>query len=393
MVKQPDRLVAALHRRARSVPESGIVRAMNYGFGKPGLIPLWAGEGDVPTPAFVCEAAARSMRAGETFYAQQRGTGELRAALAAYHGRLHARHFDAERFFVTGSGMQAAQIALQLTAGEGDEVVTPTPGWPNFAGAAHILGATAVEVPLDFTDAGWVLDLERLKDACGEQTTAVVVNSPGNPTGWTASSAEIAEILAFARERGLWVIADEVYGRFYYAGERAPSFIDIAEPDDRQLVVNTFSKNWCMTGWRIGWLYAPVALGQAIESLIQYNTSGVAVFMQRAAIAALEEGEAFAKEQVARSLAGRDLVCGRLAPLNRVRFAVPEGAFYLLFAIDGEEDSEALAFRLIDEANIGLAPGTAFGRGGEQFLRLCFVRSQAGLSEAMDRLVHWIETA
>ncbi|RME95234.1 MAG: pyridoxal phosphate-dependent aminotransferase [Alphaproteobacteria bacterium] len=389
-----EAFLGALRPEARSLPESGIVAAMNYGMGREGLIPLWTGEGDVATPDFICAEADRSMRAGETFYTRQRGIPELREALARYHGRHYARPFPAERFFITGSGMQAVQIAMQAIAGPGDEVVIPTPAWPNYAATAHISGTRAVEVPMDFTPEGWVLDIERLKAACSAKTRAIFINSPANPTGWTADRDTLAEILDFARARGIWVIADEVYGRFYFGGEgdaRAPSFLDIAGEGDRLLVVNTFSKNWAMTGWRIGWLYAPEALGSTIENLIQYNTSGVAVFMQRAAVVALEQGEAFAQAQVSRARAGRDLVCERLAPLNRVRFARPEGAFYLLFAIEGVEDSQALAFRLIDEANIGLAPGTAFGAGGESFLRLCFARSAEGLEEAMDRLTRWVK--
>jgi aspartate/methionine/tyrosine aminotransferase len=207
------------------------------------------------------------------------------------------------------------------------------------------------------------------------------------------SKEEGAALLAFARERGLWIIADEVYERFSYVTEGpAPSFLDIAAPDDRLLVVNTFSKNWSMTGWRIGWLVAPAVLGQTIENLVQYNTSGVAAFMQRAGIAAIEQGEAFAIEQVARARTGRDLVCDRLQQSNRIRFARPDGAFYLLIGIEGHDDSDRLAMKLIDEAGIGLAPGTAFGGGaGERFLRLCFARSADSLAEATDRLLGWVE--
>ena len=391
MNDRQDPFLSALRPEAQTLPESGIVRAMNYGLGREGLIPLWTGEGDVPTPDFIVETAHLSMQAGETFYTYQRGIPELRAGLAAYHAQHFGIPANADRFYVTGSGMQAVQIAMQAVVGKGDEIVVPTPAWPNYAATAHIAGAGVVEVPFDFTPEGWTLDLERLKAACSDRTRAIFVNSPANPTGWTATRDEISEILAFARERDVWIIADEVYGRFFYAGGRAPSFLDVAEPQDKVLVVNTFSKNWSMTGWRIGWLYAPPELGQTIENLIQYNSSGVAVFMQRAGVVALEQGEAFADQQVARAHAGRDLVCDRLAPLNRIRFARPEGAFYLLFGIEGEEDTDALALRLIDEANVGLAPGTAFGQGGETFLRLCFARSSDSLSEAMDRLVHWVE--
>lgn len=383
--------LSALRPEARSLPESGIVRAMNYGIGRPGLIPLWTGEGDVATPEFISDAAYRSMRDGETFYTHQRGIPVLREALSAYHQRHYGAEISAEHFFVTGSGMQAVQIAMQAVAGSGDEIVIPTPAWPNYAATAHISGARAVEVPLDFGSEGWTLDIDRLKAACGEKVRALFINTPANPTGWTATLEEITEISAFARERGFWIIVDEVYGRYFYEGSRAPSFLDVAEEGDRLLVVDTFSKNWAMTGWRMGWLIAPVELGPTIESLIQYNSSGVAVFMQRAGVVALEQGEEFVTAQVARAKAGRDLVCGALAPINRVRLAKPPGAFYLLFSIEGKEDTDALVLRLIDEGNLGLAPGTAFGAGGAPFMRMCFARSEASLSQAMDRLTGWIE--
>jgi len=220
----------------------------------------------------------------------------------------------------------------------------------------------------------------------------IFINSPANPTGWMATEAELREILRFARERGIWIIADEVYARFVYGeAPRAPSFYDLIEEDDRVIFVNTFSKNWAMTGWRIGWLSAPAVLGGVIENLIQYSTSGVAAFMQRGAIAALEEGEDFLRTQVARAAAGRKIVCESLARSNRVRFAWPDGAFYLFFTIDGAGDTGKLGLTLVDEANIGIAPGTAFGPGGEAFMRLCFARKAEDLSKAMRRLGAWLE--
>ena len=298
-------LVAALRAEARDAPDSGIVEVFNYGRNRDGLIPLWVGEGDLPTPAFIADAATRSLAAGETFYTYQRGLPELRAALARYHARHYGRDFDAERFFVTGGGMQAIQIAVRMVAGAGDEVLVPTPAWPNFAAAIGVSGGRAVEVPMRFGNGGWTLDLDRLFSAAGPKTRAIFVNSPSNPLGWSATLDELKAILDFARAKGLWILADEVYHRFFYEGARSPSFYDVAEPDDRILYTNTFSKNWAMTGWRIGWLGAPPALGATIENLVQYSTSGVAAFMQRAATVALDEGEAFVAEQVARAREGR----------------------------------------------------------------------------------------
>ena len=382
--------VAALRAEARDAPESGIVEVFNYGRNREGLIPLWVGEGDLPTPAFISDAAVKSLRDGETFYTYQRGLPELRAALARYHRKIYGRAFDVERFFVTSGGMPAIQMATRLVSGSGDEVIVPTPAWPNFAAAVGIAGATPVEVPMTFGNAGWTLDLDRLFAAVTPRTTAIFLNSPSNPTGWTAGLDELRAILAFARERGLWIVADEVYHRYFYAGDRSPSFYDIADPDDRVLHVNTMSKNWAMTGWRIGWLSAPPALGPVIENLIQYSSSGTAAFMQRAATVALDEGDDFIALQVARARTGRDIVVSGLGATGRVRFAEPEGAFYLFFSIDGETDTRKLAFRLIEEANVGLAPGAAFGGAGAGFLRLCFARDAGQMRTATERLAAWV---
>ncbi|MDR3495979.1 MAG: pyridoxal phosphate-dependent aminotransferase [Ancalomicrobiaceae bacterium] len=388
-------LTQFISRIARETPGSEISAVADYGRARPSVIPLWVGEADLPTPRFICDAATRSLAAGETFYTGTRGIAELRQALAAYHARLYGGSFSPERFFVTGSGMQSIQVALTLVAGAGDEVIVPTPAWPNFAAAVGVRGARPRVVPMRFGNAGWVLDLDDLAAAINANTRAIYFNSPCNPTGWTASRDELTRVLDLARRHGLWIVADEVYTRFVYDGTaRAPSFHDVAEPDDRILYTNTFSKNWAMTGWRVGWIEADPSLGGAIENLLQYSTSGVAVFMQRGAVAALEQGEGFVEHLVARVRRNRNLVSDAFAKTPRIRFSNPAGAFYMYFAIDGEPDTARLPFRLMDEIGIGLAPGGAFGAAGNGFLRLCFARSAESVAEAVDRLTRWVaETA
>lgn len=388
---QTPALLDHIRAAARGMEVSGIVEAMKRGFGREGLIPLWAGEGDLPTPDFICDAAARSLKAGETFYTWQRGIPELRAGLARYHARQYGVAPDPERFFVTASGMHAIVIAFALVLDAGSEVIVPTPCWPNAGAAADAAAAKPVFVPMTMGAGGFAPDLDRMAAAISPRTRAIFVNSPGNPTGWVASREDLAAVLALARRHGLWIVADEVYARFYWgAGTRAPSLRDVMQPDDRVLFVNTFSKNWAMTGWRIGWIESDPSLGQVIENLIQASTSGVAVFMQRAALAALENGEEFVTLQVDRARRGREIVAA-LAGNGRVRLVPPAGAFYQLLSIDGEPDSRTLCFRLIDEANVGLAPGAAFGPGAEQHLRLCFARSAESLDEAVGRLTEWLK--
>jgi aspartate/methionine/tyrosine aminotransferase len=393
-------ILAAIRPEAAAAPESGIVEVFNYGRGRQGLLPLWVGEGDLPTPAFIRDAAKASLDAGETFYTHQRGVPELRAAIAAYMTRHYgapfagAQGFSPERFFVTAGGMHALQIAMRLTCGAGDEAIVPTPAWPNFQGALIAGGARPVEAQMRIVPRGdhtvWTLDIDRIADLVTPRTRAIVINSPANPTGWTATREELAAVLGLARRHGLWIVADEIYGRFVYEGARAPSFHDLIEESDRVLFVQTLSKNWAMTGWRVGWLEAPAELGGTIENLIQYSTSGVAVFMQRAATAAIGQGEAFVAEQKRRAAESRAVLAGRLAQTGRVRFADPDGAFYLFFSVDGEPDTRALALRLVDEAGVGLAPGTAFGAGGAPYLRLCYARDPHDVAEAAARLGRWL---
>jgi len=387
MTPSQSSLIAGLRADARDAPESGIVEAMNYGRRRGGVMGLWAGEGDLPTPDFISQEAARALAAGETFYTWQRGLPKLRAALAHYHTRLYGRAFNPEEFYVTGSGMQAIQTALAMTSGADTEVIIPTPAWPNAAAAAGVIGAKPVQIAMSFGNDGWTLDFERLTAAITPRTRALVVVSPSNPTGWTATREDLSLLLALARKHGLWIIADETYARFWYGGgPRAPSFYDVMTPEDRIIFVNTFSKNWAMTGWRMGWMALHPSPGQVVENLIQYSTSGVAQFMQRAGVVAIEKGEDFVNAQIARVRKSRDIACDILGRTGRCRFAVPQGAFYLFFSVAGETDTRKLVFRLIDEAQVGLAPGTSFGPGGENFVRVCYARDPDQVADAMSRV-------
>jgi aspartate/methionine/tyrosine aminotransferase len=386
-----NQIISRLTPQAQAEPESGIVTAAMYGFDKPGIIPFWSGQGNLPTPELFSRSATESLLKGETFYTYQGGIPELREALARYHTRNYGRAFDAANFLVTGGGMQAIQTAIQMIAGEGDEIIIPTPAWPNYAGPLRIQGSRPVEVPMTFNNGKWALDLDRLSDAITPRTKAICLNSPSNPLGWTATKAELIAIRDMCRKAGIWILADEVYGRFFYEGKRAPSFLDVCDTEEQLLLSNTFSKNWAMTGWRVGWLQAPKILAATIERIIQFNTSGTAVFLQRGCITALDEGDGFIEEQVVKARSNRDTVVKFLQKFPQVKLSVPDGAFYMFFGLEGMKDSLATSLRIIDEAGVGFAPGGTFGLGGEGHLRMCFLKEEDKLAEGLGRFGQWLK--
>ncbi|HEV7370616.1 pyridoxal phosphate-dependent aminotransferase [Arenibaculum sp.] len=369
-----------------ALPNSLIADLALYGRARGDVTPLWFGEGDMPTPGFVVDACDRAMRDGHVFYTYCRGMPELREALSRYHERVYGVRLGADRITVHGSGMTAIMISLQAIVDPGDEVVVVTPVWPNIFSAVKVLGGAVRSVGLEHGEAGWHLDPARLFDACGPRTRAIFINSPGNPTGWTMPLDDMRALLEFARRHGIWILSDEVYSRFVYDAPHAPTMLHVIEPEDRVLVLNSFSKNWAMTGWRLGWVVAPPDFGDHYEKLVQFNNSGVPGFIQMAGVTALDHGDSFVVEMVERSRRGRDIVCDVLQNLPGVRLTRPQAAFYAFFSVEGATDSVALARRLVNEARVGLAPGAAFGEGGEGHLRLCFASSPERLEDAMSRL-------
>ncbi|HVG81432.1 MAG TPA: pyridoxal phosphate-dependent aminotransferase [Methylomirabilota bacterium] len=371
----------------QGVTESEIAQVWKLGFEVPDVVGLWVGEGDLPTPAFICEAAARALREGHTFYTHKSGIPELRAAIQRYHGRVYGIRPELDRITVTGSGMTGILMLMQAMVNPGDSVAVVTPVWPNVFAAIRIQGGVIREVPLKAEGDRWRLDLDRLFGACDETTKAMFIVSPGNPTGWMMTREEQAAVLAFCRTRNILYIADEVYHRFVYEGRTAaPSVLEIMRPDDPVSIVNSFSKSWAMTGWRIGWLISPPKLARALDTLVEYNTSGSQPFLQHACVVAMEEGEPFIAEQVERCERARDLVVQRFAAMPRIRLMRPEAAFYAFFGIEGVDHSLDYAKRLVREARVGLAPGTAFGESGQGWFRLCYAGSIDRLRRGLDRL-------
>ena len=374
------------------LPASKIREVANAGFGRTDVLPFWFGESDEPTPAFIRDAAVRSMQADETFYSHNLGLPELREALATYTSGLH-RAVSADRIAVTSSGVNALMLAMQALAGPGDEVVAVVPVWPNLTAQPLILGARVTRVPLVVRGNAWQLDLPALLAAITPATSVLLVNAPNNPTGWTLTSAEQQSILTHCRNTGTWIVADEVYERIYFSGaaQCAPSFLDITEPDDRVVVAHSFSKSFLMTGWRLGWLVVPPTLIDAVGKLIEFNTSCAPTFVQRAGLAALAGADEFVPGLIGRLMACRDTLLPQLAALPGVGVAVPDGGMYAFFRIEGHHDSLALAKRLVAEAGLGLAPGAAFGDEAEGWLRWCFAsRHPQRLTQGVERLARFL---
>ena len=371
--------------------DSPIVEVWRMGYGDPDVIGMFAGEPDVPTPDFICEAAAAALRAGKTFYTPNRGIGAIREALGDYMKMLYGVDIPEHRIALTPSGMSAVMLIAQATVKPGDNVVAITPSWPNIMRAMQICGAEAREVAMTAGNAGWSLDLERVFAACDGNTKVIYLASPGNPTGWMIPREDAERLLAFCRARGIAILSDEVYHRLVYDRKVAFSFLDIAGPTDPVFVVNSFSKAWAMTGWRLGWIVYPEGLKDSFEKLIQFNTSGAPEFLQHGAIAALRQGEEFVKFFAERCGQGRALVNDRLGRMKRVHNIPNQGSFYAMFSVDGVDDTMAFCKRAVVEAKIGMAPGISFGKGSERYIRLCYAKSTEMLTEAMDRLEAFVE--
>ena len=371
----------------RALRNQQIREVANSAIGSKDVLAFWFGEAHLPTPEPIRAAGAASLMRGDTFYTPNLGLPELRQDLAAYLSRWH-RPIAPDRIAVTSSGVSALMISVQAVVGSGAAVVAVTPVWPNLCEIPGILGAEVIRVPLQFGSNGWTLDLNRLLAAIQPGVAAVIINSPNNPTGWTLSRPEQEAILARCRAVGTWLIADEVYERLYFRAPCAPSFLDIADPSDRFISCNSFSKAWRMTGWRIGWAVIPQALAADCAKLIEYNTSCVPGFVQNAARVALTECEADVAQLVAEVRANQQRLYERLATLSQVELGAPApGGMYAFFRLKGLSDSLSFCKRLVAQARLGLAPGSAFGDDSREFVRWCIAADPAKLEGGLDRFV------
>jgi len=376
-----------------NLAESRIREVANAGMGRSDVLAFWFGESDEVTPDVIRQAAIASLQKGETFYSQNLGLPELRHAVAEYMSALHGPIW-LDRLAITSGGVNALMLAVQQLVDAGDEVVAVTPVWPNLTAQPAIMGAHLRCVPLTPRDGQWQLDMGALLSTVTSQTKLLIVNAPNNPTGWTLTRQEQEQILDHCRQTGTWILADEVYERLYYepsANGCAPSFLDIAAPDDWLVVVHSFSKSFLMTGWRLGWLVMPPDMTPQISKLIEFNTSCASVFTQRAGIAALHHTHEITPSVVAHLKLCRDTLIPLLQAVPGVQVAPARGGMYAFFKLAGHPDSLQTAKRLVLEAGLGLAPGEAFAPEAQGWLRWCFAsRDLQRLVQGVDRLQRWL---
>ncbi len=403
-----------LRPQITQLQSSKIRDVANAGMGRTDVLAFWFGESDQITPEAIRNAAIESLQRGETLYTHNLGLPELRQAIARYTLQLHPqlrplppspcgrgaggegsggeRLFGPDRIAITSGGVNALMLAMQAILGAGDECLVVTPVWPNLLAQPRILGAVVKTFSLHPADGRWQLDLPALLQQITPATRMLVLNSPNNPTGWTLTRAEQEAILSHCRQTGTWILADEVYERLFYEDAPcAPSFLDIAEPDDALMVAHSFSKSFLMTGWRLGWLVVPPELLDTVGKLIEFNTSCAPVFVQRAALVALAQAAQITPPLVSHLRGCRDTLVDLLCDIPGVQAKPAPAGLYVFFKLPGFDDGVTLAKRLVSEAGLGLAPGEAFGDTSAGWLRWCFASQDvARLEEGARRLKLWL---
>ena len=366
----------------------------NAGLGRSDVLAFWFGESDEVSPDFIRQAAIDSLQSGETFYAHNLGLPELRQAISLEMQQRHGAGIGVDRIAVTSGGVNALMLAMQALLNPGEQVVVVTPVWPNLTSQPVILGADLRTVCLEPQHGRWTLPMEKLLAAVTTQTRLLVVNSPNNPTGWTLSRAEQQILLDHCRRTGTWILSDEVYENLYYLPTEnrcAPSFLDIAAPQDRLVVAHSFSKSFLMTGWRLGWLVMPADMTEHMGKLIEFNTSCASVFVQRAGVAAMQGAAGVVPGVVAQMQACRDRLFAELSNIPGLELALPDGGMYAFFRLPGHTDDVLTAKRLVAEAGLGLAPGSAFAPEAQGWLRWCFAsKDHDRLGQGAERLRGWL---
>jgi aspartate aminotransferase len=374
-----------------NVPHSRIRELAEVAMSMDGVLKLYFGESNLPTPEYIKQAAARAMADGFTYYTENAGLPSLRRAIAAHYEKFHGVGLDpTSEVVVTTSGVQALNVSIRSLLDPGDDAIVLTPAWPNGSSIVAMANARVIQIAHPLNGDRYEIDFDALEAAVTPRTRMLLYTSPSNPLGWVATENDQRRLLEFSRRHGIWLLADEVYDRLFYAsaklGTPVPSILRMATREDAVAVVHSFSKTYCMTGWRLGWLVARADLGRKATQLNEFIISHAPTFTQKAAETALAEGEAELLTMLSRLKDNRDYCLSRMRKMPHLTVPEPEGAFYLFPRVNGLRDSFALCKDLLETTKVGLAPGVAFGAGGEGSIRICYAADMSILEPAMQRL-------
>lgn len=379
-----------LNERVRGIAVSGIRRMANRVASVPDVLSLTIGQPDFPTPRHIVDAAVRAASSGKTVYTPNAGIPELRDAAAAFVRTKYGLDYAGfDETLVTVGASQALDIALRTVLSPGDEVILPGPIYPGYEPIIRLCGAEPVYV--DVTGSGFVLTAEALEPVLSDRTRCVILASPSNPTGAAASPEQLTALAELLSRRELFVISDEIYSELVYDRPHA-SIASSPGMRERTIVVNGLSKSHSMTGWRIGFTFAPAYITQHMVKVLQYNVTCASSVSQHAALAALTIGvdDALPMREAYRER--RDYAYERLVRMG-FDVAKPDGAFYIFPSIRCFSlDSTTFAHRLLDEQRVAVVPGDAFTPLGEGYVRLSYACSMETLTAALDRTESFVRT-
>jgi aspartate/methionine/tyrosine aminotransferase len=372
------------------IPESPLVVIATEAERTPGTIKLCYGESDLPTPEFICRAAYEASLAGHTFYTHTAGSPELREAIASKVHALHGVAYRPSEIMATVGGSMAIYVAIRAFVGTGDNAVIVSPSYAIYANSVTMAGGEPRFVPLVRDGDRFQLDLDGVRRAMDTRTRMLIVNSPSNPTGWTITTDQQRALAELAERQSVKILADEVYERLVFDQPIAPSFARVVHDRDRLIVINSFSKTYNMTGWRLGWAQASESTIRVMYAAAEYMTSNPTSMVQQAGIVALRDGEPCVQQLRDHLSARRRQVQSALATISSLSLPECDGAFYAFPRVD-VADSAGLATSILRQAGVALAPGSAFGAGGEGHLRLCFASSEATITTALARLCDYFQ--
>ena len=379
-----------LARKVANLKPSGIRKFFDIVANMQDVISLGIGEPDFTTPEPILEAGVHSLRAGETHYTSNHGRLDLRRALAEHLKKLYGISYDpADEIVITVGGSEALYLAATALLEPGQEVIIPTPCFVSYQAEVLLAGGLPVEIPC-LMENNFDLDIDTIHDAITPNTKAILINFPTNPTGAVSSRENLIKLAKLAEEHDLIVISDEIYDRLVY-GVKHVCFPALDNMQKRTVLIGGFSKDYAMTGWRIGYAAGPANIINGLVRIHQYSVMSAPTTSQAAALAALIKGEPFVEQMRLEYEQRRRVIVDGLNQIGLPTFE-PHGAFYAFPQVSGTGlDDESFAERLLKEKRVAVVPGSSFGKGGECFVRCSYATSMDKIEEALDRIQEFVK--